>query len=412
MPARPRSSPSNSSPQPPGSTTRACAPEAMSPSPRVTTPTAAASAKTAGRGRASLPISASRAPPPVATATTRSVRPTGAPTTSVPQCAVPYAPSAAKTASRTASESRVGADSRATAGIAAPGPAGAGAGRARSPLTRPPSEARAPEWAWDERGADSRGHPPAGTVQQAAGAAGDLEGGGHARQRIGDDDVASARRHALQRAGRLAEVGDRHPEHRARPRPQRAGRRGWALLDQRQPDVHAAPSAHVVSDLDRAAVARQEDRAAAVPGQPDAQRPRRSHRLVQRLLARRGGRVEKDERRRVELSDEPALEHLAATGDGRPVDARGGGAVPVGAQAVDLELGSGGVELAPGEPMLGAERAALAHTGAAPARSGHRRDPRQHQHLLPTRSHQLAHVQPERIADDEHVRVEDAAPAA
>ena len=50
---------------------------------------------------------------------------------------------------------------------------------------------------------------------------------------------------------------------------------------------------------------------------------RGAHRHVERLRARGRRGVEHHQRRRVELRHEPALEHLAAAGHGRPVDARG-----------------------------------------------------------------------------------------
>ena len=82
-------------------------------------------------------------------------------------------------------------------------------------------------------------------------------------------------------------------------------------------------------------------------------------------------RVEHDQRGGVELGDQPPLEHLAAAGHRRPVDARGGRALAVRSQPVDLELGGRRVEPPARQPGLGAAAAAVASARprCRPARS-------------------------------------------
>ena len=104
--------------------------------------------------------------------------------------------------------------------------------------------------------------------------------------------------------------------------------------------------------------------------------------------------VQHHQRGGVELRHEPALDHLAAPGHGRPVDARRRRPLAVGAQAVDLELGRGGVET-PARRARARRRfpCPVAGPRAPAARRGHRLDARQHEHLALALAdhHALAH---------------------
>ena len=105
--------------------------------------------------------------------------------------------------------------------------------------------------------------------------------------------------------------------------------------------------------------------------QMEAERARRPHGLVERLLARGPRGVQHDQRRRVGVGHEPALHQLARARDSRPVDARGGRALAVGAQGVELELGgevvqpvAGAVVLAAGKELRPAPPPPAARTGS------------------------------------------------
>ena len=120
------------------------------------------------------------------------------------------------------------------------------------------------------------------------------------------------------------------------------------------------------------------------------------------------GGIHHDQRGGVELRDQPALEHLAVASHGRPVDARGGCTLPVRAQAVDLELGGGGVEPPPREARLRAHPSLCTGARAAAAGSGDRLDPRKHEHLLAAVALDLAREEPQRVADHEQLGLEHA----
>ena len=163
-----------------------------------------------------------------------------------------------------------------------------------------------------------------------------------------------------------------------------------------------------MADVDRPTVARQKHGATVAAGEPHAQRRGCADRLVEGLLVRGSGRVHHDQRRRVELGDQAALEHLAVASHGRPVDPRGGRALPVRAQAVDLELRRGGVQPPPGEARLRAHPGLGTGARTAAAGRGHRLDPREHEHLLPAVALELARVEPQRIPDHEQLGLEHA----
>ena len=170
--------------------------------------------------------------------------------------------------------------------------------------------------------------------------------------------------------------------------------------------MHGRPGSEVMADVDRPPVARQQHGAAVLPSEPHAQRCGGPHRLVQGLLVRGAGRVHHDQRGGVELRDEAALQHLAVARNGRPVDARGGRALPVCAQPVDLELGGGGVEPPPREARRRPEPGLGAGARAAASGSGHRLHPRKHEHLLPAAALDLARVEAHRVADHEQLGLE------
>ena len=128
-------------------------------------------------------------------------------------------------------------------------------------------------------------------------------------------------------------------------------------------------------DRRRAAVARQQQRAAGWRGEVHGQRRGGAHRGVERLLRRRRARVEDDQRARVGLGDQLALHQPGAAGERRPVDARGGRALAVLAQAVDLGLGGGDQR-----------RAGVRGDAVAAARGrADREHARQHEHLVGVR---------------------------
>ena len=104
------------------------------------------------------------------------------------------------------------------------------------------------------------------------------------------------------------------------------------------------------------------------PGAREVHGERRggAHGGVERLLARRPARVQHHQRARVGVGDQPPLHHLAAAGDGRPVDARRGRALAVGAQRVELELGALDGERRP----VGLDAGAAAGRARPPASSG------------------------------------------
>ena len=113
-------------------------------------------------------------------------------------------------------------------------------------------------------------------------------------------------------------------------------------------------------------------------------------------------RVEHHERPRVGLRDQLALHQPVAAGERRPVDARGGRAGPVLAQAVELGLGGGDQR-----------RAGVGRRGVAAAGGGaDGQHARQHEDLVGAVAGDHALGEPERVAQHERGRRQPAAPAA
>ena len=148
------------------------------------------------------------------------------------------------------------------------------------------------------------------------------------------------------------------------------------------------------------------------PGSSSAQPRRRAKctaergggadRRVERLGRGGRARVEHDERARVGLRDQLALHQPRAARHARPVDAGGGRALDVLAQAVDLRLGGGDQR---GAGVAGGDLAAV-------RRRPHRLDPRQHEHLVHLGAGHDALGEAEGVAQHEHGRGERPPPAA
>ena len=250
--------------------------------------------------------------PPTATATPPAVRASSAPSTKPAQWAARQAASAAKQASLTQSESRDAlCTSRGWSSASRPGPGPAevrcsGAHAAlrsgrRAPRRRPVqpdtvNAARPPRGGWGETSQDE---PPATRSRPLGGPEG------------------SAVTHTS--APAAAGAGQGGP--------------GSPGFDQRQADVRGGPGGEVGGQLGGAPVARQQEAATARAREVEADRARRAHGLVERLLARGPRGVQHDQRRRVGVGHEPALHQLARPGHRRPVDARGGRALAIGPQA-------------------------------------------------------------------------------
>ena len=241
----------------------------------------------------------------------------------------------------------------------------------------------------------------AGARADVAVAAGDLDHRPPVRQRAGDHQQAPAGGAA--EPARDAVDGARGDE-RDQPAAVLRGRqrRAGVLVDEREPHVRRRPGEQVALDHVRAAVAGQQQAAAAALGEVHGQRGGGADGGVERLGRLRRARVEHDQRPRVGLGDQLALHQPGAAGEGRPVDARGGRALAVRAQAVDLGLGGGG--------QRGAGVRVL---GVLPARrGGDREDAREHEQLVGLAAGDHALGEPERVAQHERGRRQHAPAAA
>ena len=254
--------------------------------------------------------------------------------------------------------------------------------------------------------------PRRAPLEQAAVAARHLERRPDAGRRGRRHHVTGARRQAFQRPRRAAKVGACHPEHRAGPGSKGRGRRRTALLDHGQAHVHRRPAPHVVPDLDRPPLAREQDRATAMPGQPHTERAGRPHRLVEGLLARRARR-----RPARSAAPNPAPPPAAAPAS-RPTGPRRASesAMP----ACPRDRGAGRRFRARPSRRRGAGPPAPARRRCPRGprhrhrchRAPYRLHPREHQYLLAARAHDLAGVETQRITDHEPPRLEHPPPAA
>ena len=133
---------------------------------------------------------------------------------------------------------------------------------------------------------------------------------------------------------------------------------------------------------------------------------------VERLLGPRQRRVDRNQRRRVGAGDQPALDQLAGSRHGRPVDSRGGAALAIGAQAVDLELDRTRIEAACRRAVLEPGDRARADPVGATAGGEHRLDPRQDQELAGIIAFDDLDAQPKRVANLESRGGQPAHPSA
>ena len=215
-------------------------------------------------------------------------------------------------------------------------------------------------------------------------------------------EVAPAAHRVAQRPRRARRMVSGDVEQRTPARGQPRDVRAGAIVDQRQAHVQVRPADERRLEHGRAAVAGEQQRAAAGAGQVHAQRGGGAHGRIEVLRARRVAGIEDDERARVAVGAQPALHELAAARQPLPEDARRRRAGPVGAQAVEIDLG-------------GDRRASSARRqSAAVALAG-----RRHHLLQAWQDEQLGGLvgghhaggQPERVADHDPRRRQYLAPA-
>ena len=145
---------------------------------------------------------------------------------------------------------------------------------------------------------------------------------------------AEAAREAERASGRAAG----HPENAALlSHPRRAGGR-YAGRDDREPRVERRPGAEPLVERARRAVAGQEQRAPGGRREVHAQGPGGANGAIEGFLIVGLLGVQHHQRHRFRARDHPPLVHLAAAGDGRPVDPRRRAALAIRTQPIDVEL--------------------------------------------------------------------------
>ena len=135
---------------------------------------------------------------------------------------------------------------------------------------------------------------------------------------------------------RRAAAGD--PEHAPEARGSGRAQRGSAGDDQGKPGMERRPRPKALIECAGVAMPRQQQRASGGRGEEYAQRGRGADRAVKGLTVIGILGIQHDERDGLGPRDHPALVHLAASRDRRPVDAGCGAALAIRAQAVNLEL--------------------------------------------------------------------------
>ncbi len=100
-----------------------------------------------------------------------------------------------------------------------------------------------------------------------------------------------------------------------------------------------SPGVEVPTDANRALGSRQQQRAAAQSGEPNAQRSGGAHGLVERVAARWITRIEHNQRPSLILVTKSAFEEGPGARDRGPMDQRRRGAVAVRAQPIDIAAG-------------------------------------------------------------------------